>query len=148
MLGDFAKICYKVLMKIFTIATSRKDEVIDITERIEDEVRKSNIKNGVCSIFIMHTTCALTTAELDPGSDLDLLDGLRNLLPDMEFRHPHNPSHMPDHILSSVIGPNIAVHIQNGELMLGIWQRIVLIEFNGPKQRNITISFLEERLVN
>lgn len=92
-------------------------------------------------MFILHTTASLTTADLDPGTDLDLLDALKNLLPDIQYRHPHNPAHTPDHILSSLIGPSLTVPVESGKLCLGTWQRVVLIELDGPRERNIQITF-------
>ncbi len=100
-------------MKTITITTKKNDEIVDITETIEGHLREAPTDNGLCSIFVSHTTCALTTADLDPGTDLDLLDALRRLLPDISYRHPHDPSHTPDHILSSIIGPSVMVRTSN-----------------------------------
>lgn len=128
-------------MKTITIATKKNDQVVDITEVIESHLQESPYEDGLCSIFVSHTTCALTTADLDPGTDLDFIDALRRLLPDISYRHPHDPSHTPDHILSSIIGPSVAVPFRNRQLMLGTWQRIVLVELSGPRHRTLHISF-------
>ncbi|GAC1653518.1 MAG: hypothetical protein NVS4B12_25250 [Ktedonobacteraceae bacterium] len=61
----------------------------------------------------------------------------------ISYRHPHNPAHTPDHILSSIIGPSLAVPYANGKLLLGIWQRIVLVELDGPRQRTVHVSHAE-----
>ncbi|HEX4207254.1 MAG TPA: YjbQ family protein, partial [Ktedonobacteraceae bacterium] len=90
--------------------------------------------------FAAHTTCALTTADLDPGTDLDLLQALRKLLPQMSYRHPHNPEHAPDHLLSSLIGPSVTIPYVNHRLALGTWQRVILVELDGPRQRTVHIS--------
>ncbi len=84
-------------------------EIVDITDNVENALREMNTENGICTIFVAHTTCALTTADLDPGTDRDLLDALRRLLPSMSYRHPHDPSHAPDHLLSSIIGASLAI---------------------------------------
>ena len=125
------------------IKTSKKDEVVDITDRVQKVIDEEEIESGVCLIFVKHTTCALTTADLDPGTDKDLLDALRNLLPKLNYRHPHDPKHAPDHILSSIIGPSLTVPIVDGKLSLGTWQRVVLVELNGPKEREIEINLTE-----
>ena len=78
-------------MKTITITTKRNDEIVDITETIETLLRAEQTDDGLCSVFVSHTTCALTTADLDPGTDLDFLDALRRLLPDISYRHPHDP---------------------------------------------------------
>jgi secondary thiamine-phosphate synthase enzyme len=128
-------------MKTITIATKKNDQIVDITETIETHLRDAPAGDGLCSIFVSHTTCALTTADLDPGTDLDFLDALRHMLPDISYRHPHDPSHTPDHILSSIIGPSVAVPYRNRQLLLGTWQRIVLVELAGPRRRTLHISF-------
>jgi len=128
-------------MKTITIATKKKDHIVDITETVEEHLRDAKNGEGICAIFVAHTTCALTTADLDPGTDLDFLDALRRLLPQMRYRHPHDPSHTPDHIISSIIGPSLSVPYRNRQLLLGTWQRIVLVELDGPRQRTVHISF-------
>jgi secondary thiamine-phosphate synthase enzyme len=129
-------------MKTITITTKKKDEIVDITETIETHLRVALTDDGLCSVFVSHTTCALTTADLDPGTDLDFLDALRRLLPGISYRHPHDPSHTPDHILSSIIGPSVMVPYRNRQLLLGTWQRIVLVELSGPRRRTLHISFI------
>src|SRR2546429_9385729 len=124
-------------MKTFIVATKKNDQIVDITEVIETHLREVSREDGLCSIFVSHTTCALTTADLDPGTDLDFLNALRRLLPQISYRHPHDPSHTPDHILSSIIGPSLAIPYQNRQLLLGMWQRIVLVELDGPRQRTV-----------
>jgi len=128
-------------MKTFIVATKKNDQIVDITEVIETHLREVSREDGLCSIFVSHTPCALTTADLDPGTDLDFLDALRGLLPEISYRHPHDPSHTPDHILSSIIGPSVTVPYRNRQLLLGTWQRIVLVELSGPRRRTLHISF-------
>src|SRR6266568_1080880 len=127
-------------MKTITITTKKKDQVIDITETVETFLQSVEAENGICILFVSHTTCALTTADLDPGTDLDLLHALRRMLPQISYSHPHDPSHTPNHILSSLIGPSLAIPYRNRQLLLGTWQRIVLVELDGPRQRTVHIS--------
>jgi secondary thiamine-phosphate synthase enzyme len=98
--------------------------------------------SGVACASVLHTTAALTTADLDPGTDLDLLDALNTLITERKWRHPHNPAHAPDHLLASIIGPSVTVPARDGRLMLGAWQRVVLIELDGPRTRNLSIMLL------
>lgn len=93
----------------------------------------------ICNLFLTHTTAALTTADLDPGTDLDMLDAFEAIVPKLKYRHPHDPSHVSDHILSSVIGTSLTIPVKEGKLVLGTWQRVVLVEFDGPKQRELII---------
>ena len=127
-------------MKTVTITTKKKDEVVDITETVENLLEEMKAQSGICVVFVAHTTCALTTADLDPGTDLDFLNALRHMLPHISYRHPHDPSHTPDHILSSILGPSLAIPYQDGQLLLGIWQRVILVELDGPRQRTLHVS--------
>src|SRR5206468_10470524 len=121
-------------MKTITITTEKKDEVIDITEIVENLLQEMKAESGICVVFVAHTTCALTTADLDPGTDLDFLNALRRMLPHISYRHPHDPSHTPDHILSSIIGPSLALPYRNRQLLLRTWQRTVLVQLDGARQ--------------
>lgn len=124
-------------MYTFVVATKRKDQVVDITEQVAECVRQSDTAEGVCVAFVAHTTCALTTADLDPGTDLDLLEALRKLLPPMTYRHPHDPKHTPDHILATLLGASVSVPYSRRELLLGTWQRVILVELDGPRERTV-----------
>ena len=128
-------------MNTLTISTNKNKEVIDITETVESVVRgKKN--DSICILFIKHTTSALTTADLDPGTDLDMLDAFEAIVPKLHYRHPHNPAHVPDHIMASIIGASVAIPVSNGKLVLGTWQRVVLVELDGPREREIVISLV------
>lgn len=122
------------------VQTTGKKQIIDITDRVNEEVGKQNIQNGLVNLFLIHTTAALTTADLDSGTDQDYLDVFEKMLPKLDYRHPHDPSHMPDHVLSTLIGTSLTLPLENGKLVLGTWQRVVLIEFDGPRERQIVIS--------
>ena len=124
-----------------SIQTHAAKEIIDITDIVNG---KLNIKSGLCVLFVKHTTTCITTADLDPGTDLDMLDAFEAIMPKLHYRHPHNPAHVTDHILSSVIGPSVTVPIKDGELDLGIWQRVVLIELDGPRNRTLTLHIISE----
>ena len=115
-------------MEELQIATRKKREVVDITDRVADAVKETAGQDGLIHLFLLHTTVALTIADLDPGTDQDLLDALAELIPKLHYRHPHDPEHVPDDILSSLIGTSLTVPMAAGQLVLGTRQRIVLIE--------------------
>jgi secondary thiamine-phosphate synthase enzyme len=127
-------------MKTLNVRTRKKDEIVDLTDMVLDSIRDMQEENGMCMLFVAHTTCAITTADLDPGTDLDFLDALRRMQPQLNYRHPHDPEHAPDHILSSIIGPSLVIPYTNRRLLLGTWQRIVLVELDGPRQRTVHLS--------
>lgn len=120
------------------IPTHHKRQVIDITKQVAAQAPA----DGAMLVFVQHTTAAITTADLDPGTDLDLLDALADLLPKKQWRHPHDPAHAPDHLLASIIGPSVTVPVHNNQLVLGTWQRIILIEFDGPRERKVRLQSL------
>lgn len=129
----------------FTVKTKKRKEIIDITELVISQIPKDKQFTGICFLFVLHTTASVTTADLDPGTDLDTLEALDKIIPKLaSYRHPHNPSHVPDHINSSIIGPSLFVPVKNSDLILGSWQRIILIELDGPRERIIATSFIAE----
>ena len=126
-----------------TVATEQRKQVIDITDEVQAEVGRAGVRQGLCHLFNLHTTAALTTADLDPGTDLDMLDAFEAMIPRLNYRHPHNPDHVGDHIMSSLIGPGVMIPVEKGQLTLGTWQRIVVVELDGPRQRDVIVNFIK-----
>lgn len=131
-------------MHTLSIATKQKKEVVPITEKIDQLLADGSAMNGVCHVFVTHTTAAVTTADLDPGTDLDMLDAFDEIIPKLDYRHPHNPSHVPSHILSALIGTSVTVPFTERKLMLGTWQEVVLFEFEGPRERSVIVVCIPE----
>ena len=132
-------------MNRLSINTRKKREVLDITDLVEDQLTKNGSESGVCNLFVLHTTAALTTADLDPGTDLDMLDAFEAMVPKLRYRHPHNPAHVPDHILSALIGTSVSLPFDRKKLVLGTWQRVILIELDGPRNRELALSVIAEK---
>ena len=126
-----------------SVRTKGKKEIVDITENLNVLVSKENFKEGLCNLFILHTTCALTTMDLDPGTDIDFLEAIEKMFPKGSYRHPHDASHVGEHIMASIIGPSVSVPVSTGKLILGTWQRVVLVELSGPRERNIQVNFVK-----
>jgi secondary thiamine-phosphate synthase enzyme len=124
------------------IETRKNKQVIDITDRVNHLIAEHGFREGVCNVFVTHTTAAVSTADLDPGTDLDMLDAFTTMTPKLNYRHPHNPAHAPDHILATLVGPSVTVPVSAGRLVLGTWQRIVLFEFDGPRQRHLVVTLI------
>ena len=123
-----------------SVSTHRKRQILDITEQLEKHLPDAT---GIVCLNVLHTTAALTTADLDPGTDLDMLDAFEAMMPKLHYRHPHNPGHVPDHILSSLIGTALTLPVESGALVLGTWQRVILVELDGPRDRELTLHFLK-----
>lgn len=128
------------------IKTSEPEEICDLTDTINSEIIKNKFNEGLINIFTKHTTTALSVADLDPGTDRDLLDAFREMIPKLKYRHPHDPSHVSDHILSALIGTSLTLPVKNNCLELGMWQRVILAEFSGPRRRELILTFVKNAL--
>jgi secondary thiamine-phosphate synthase enzyme len=126
----------------FTIKTHAERQIVDITSPLAKHIKNQSITEAIAVIVVKHTTASITTADLDPGTDLDFLDFLSGITPVVNWRHPHNPTHAPAHLLSSLIGTSIVLSITKGSFSLGSWQRIVLVELDGPRERTLSFSLL------
>src|SRR5438270_9935868 len=133
-------------MQRMQVKTQKKREIVDITDDVEEVLTRSySGKSGICHLAVLHTTAALTTADLDPGTHLDMLDAFEHMVPKLHYRHPHNPAHVPHHILPALIGPSVALPVESGKILLGTWQRVVLVELDGPREREIVLSLTREQ---
>ena len=120
------------------VKTYHKREVVDITAKIE----RTTTGSGLLNVFFQHTTGALAISDLDPGTDNDLLTALARLTPEGDWEHSHDPAHYPDHLWSTIIGASINIPYNSGKLALGKWQRVILIELDGPKLRSLLLTCL------
>lgn len=128
-----------------TIATRRNKEVIDITHKVQAFASLAGTASGLCNVFVTHTTAALTTGEATEGTDEDLMEVLERMIPKIKFRHHHDPSHAPDHMISSIVGASVTIPISKGKLQLGTWQGVLLVESNGPRERKVIVTVLADR---
>ena len=123
----------------FTLQTSGRSQLIDITSRVREAVTAYGIREGLCTIFIPHTTAAVTINEnADPDVVRDFLYELDKIVPWQDgYRHAEGNS--AAHLKSSLIGVSEQVLIENGRLMLGTWQGIYFCEFDGPRTRRVLV---------
>lgn len=131
-------------MEEITVNTTKQKEVIDLSTTLNKLLSKIKAEIGILHVFVTHTTCALSCADLDPGTDQDLLDALEKMFPKGNYRHPHDPTHVGEHIMSSLLGADLSLPVKNGKLVLGSWQRPILIELSGPRTRHLTLTFSKE----
>ena len=115
--------------------------MIDITREVEGNLPKDG--DGVCVLFIQHTTCGLTVNEnADPDVQTDMLGFLKRLIPQHEPHFKHGEQNSDAHIKSSLVGSSVTVPYENGRLQLGRWQGIFLCEFDGPRERKILMKVI------
>src|SRR3989344_4980519 len=117
----------------FYLSTKKKQELIDITSRVNSIVRKSKISTGICNVFAAHATAAIIINEnYDPDICLDLIDSLNKLVPSGVWRHDKIDGNADSHIKSAMLGPSETIPIKSNGLDLGRWQAVQFCEFDGP----------------
>ncbi len=122
-----------------SIKTTKQTELIDITQEINNVVKKAEIKEGQCHIFVPHTTAAVTINEnADPSVKEDILKEINRIIP-FEDNYSHIEGNAAAHIKSSLVGVNKILLIKDGSLLLGTWQGIYFCEFDGPRTRKIYV---------
>lgn len=129
-------------MQILEIETTSHTEMIDITAEIAAAISKNNVKSGVCTIFIPHTTAGVTLNEnADPSVRKDFINVFEKLIPKYE-RYSHAEGNAPAHIKSSIFGSSLNIIIEDGKPVLGTWQGIFFCEFDGPRNRKIYLQIM------
>jgi len=132
-----------MLSRLLKVKTTETRQVVDLTDQVNREIAKNQIQEGLCLLFIQHTTAALTVGEVGEGTEEDLMDVLEKMIPKMRFRHAHDPAHAPAHMIASILGPSLTLPISGGKLALGTWQSVLLVELDGPRERTIHIQLLK-----
>jgi secondary thiamine-phosphate synthase enzyme len=129
-----------------SLRTSAKDDVIEMTGKVQDIVSKSGIENGLVCIFVAGSTAAVTTVEFEPGLVKDLHEAMDRLYPkgiDYDHHKRWGDGNGHSHVRASLVGPSLTVPIVDGRLLLGTWQQIVLLEFdNKPRSREVAVQIV------
>jgi secondary thiamine-phosphate synthase enzyme len=130
-------------MKALDIRTNAREEIFDLTPMIAAAVAASGVENGLCTVFVPHTTAGVTINEnADPDVREDLLAALRRAVPDgLPYRHGEGNS--PAHIKASLVGSSVTVIVEGGGLRLGTWQGIQFCEFDGRRDRKVWVSIIK-----
>lgn len=133
------------MLEKFRISTNKKNEIIDITEKISQIIKSSGIDKGMCIIYAPHATAGILVNENnDPSVCTDILNQLEKIAPEKaSYEHDRVDKNAPAHIKASIIGPSEVVIVEDGKLSLGTWQGIALAEFDGPKTRTVLIKIIK-----
>lgn len=122
------------------VSTRERCELVDITKRVEDIVRKAGVSEGVCHVFVPHTTAAIIINEnADPSVCADILSSLERLVP-AHALYTHSEGNSDAHVKAAVIGSSRAVFVRGGRLALGRWQGLFFCEFDGPREREVWVE--------
>lgn len=128
-------------MREFFVKTTQQSQVIDITPRVREIVTQGGLDEGLCSVFVPHATAAVTINEnADPNIGEDLQEALGKLIPEGIWRHDRIDNNVAAHIKAAILGPSETVPVKHGKLGLGTWQSIMLVEFDGPRERRVIVQ--------
>jgi len=132
------------VMKTLTVKTSLREEFIDITDEVENVVKNSGVKNGICYLYVPHTTAGITINE---GADIsvkkDIITALKKIAP-YGAEYLHMEGNADSHIKTTLVGSSVSVFIEEEKLILGQWQSIFFCEFDGPRARKIYLKIIKE----
>ena len=128
------------MLKTVTVKTSAQTEMVDVTSQVQSELTKSGIKDGRLTLYVPHTTAAITINEgADPAVKADILMVLNQIVP-WEANYQHMEGNSPAHVKASLIGSAETVIVSGGRLVLGTWQRVFFCEFDGPRNRKLHLQ--------
>jgi len=128
-------------MADITLHTRKIQEMVDITQQVADEVRRTGVKDGLCLVFVPHATAAVVINEnADPNVCQDILDAMGRLVPEGAWRHDRIDNNAAAHIKATILGPSETVQVRGGALRLGTWQSLMLVEFDGPRDRTVIVE--------
>jgi len=131
------------MMKELRVKTSIRVELLDITHLVEKAISEAKIKSGLCTVYVPHTTAAVTINEnADPSVRRDIITELNKVIP-FDDNYSHLEGNAAAHIKSSIIGSSETLLIDGGSLVLGTWQGIFFCEFDGPRTRKVIVKLIE-----
>jgi secondary thiamine-phosphate synthase enzyme len=124
----------------FQVTSRRRAELVDITERVAEAVERSGVAEGLCHVFVPHTTAGVTINEgADPDVAADIVSHLTELVP-KEAAFEHAEGNSDSHIKAVLVGSSCSAPVRGGKLGLGTWQAIFLCEWDGPRTRNVEVA--------
>ena len=122
----------------FHVKTSEREQILLVTAEVDRALSKLTREDGICTIVVPHTTCAISVNEnADPDVPADLTRALRAMIPNVKFRHGEGNSDA--HLLSMMIGCSLSWPYRKGQLVLGRWQGVYFVELDGPRERSVTV---------
>jgi secondary thiamine-phosphate synthase enzyme len=128
----------------FTLSTTNRNQLIDITDKVSDYVRRSGIQGGICVVYTPHTTAAITINEnADPSVKSDIIRKLAEIFPKQD-NYDHSEGNSDAHLKSSVVGCSQTMLVDSGALLLGTWQGIYFCEFDGPRSRQYFVKVVSD----
>ncbi len=132
------------MSETFEVATEAGKECVDLTDRVRAVVKRAGVDAGLCHVMVLHSTAAVVVNEFDdPNIGRDLLTALDRAVPDHAgWLHDRIDDNAHAHIKAALLGPTELVPVKDGDLVLGTWQRILLVELDGPRSRKVSVTML------
>jgi len=122
------------------VQTKTREELVDITSKVQAEVERLGLKDGFCLVYVPHTTAGVTINEgADPSVKADLVMALSKIVSD-SWPYRHGEGNSPAHVKSSLVGPSVLIPVEGKRLTLGTWQAVFFCEFDGPRRRKVGVS--------
>ena len=125
------------------VRSREREELVEFTDEVRRVLRESGARDGVCTLYVRHTTAGLTVNEnADPDVPRDMLHALRTLIPQHGMGFRHSEENSDAHIKATLVGPSVTVPFADGQLLLGRWQGIFLCEFDGGREREVIMTII------
>jgi len=122
----------------FRVRTAAREQILIITREVDEALSSMTTGDGICTIVLPHTTCAISVNEnADPDVPADLTKALRAMIPNVRFQHGEGNSDA--HLLSMMIGASLTWPYRNGKLVMGTWQGVYFVELDGPRERKVVV---------
>jgi secondary thiamine-phosphate synthase enzyme len=132
------------MMTTLNVRTQARNEIVDITAQVRRAVREAGATEGLCVVFVPHTTAGVTINEnADPDVKRDMVAKLSAMVPEEENYYRHGEGNSDAHVKTALVGPSITIIVEGGELVLGTWQGIYFCEFDGPRQRECHVKVVK-----
>ena len=132
------------MTEILRVRTTKHTSVVNITPQVRDIVKKSGVKEGLCLVYVPHTTaCVFVNEGADPDVVRDIVYMLEKLIPWNDRAYAHSEGNSAAHIRSAIIGNSRIIPVVDGDLTLGTWESIFLAEFDGPRERKVIVKVLK-----
>jgi secondary thiamine-phosphate synthase enzyme len=139
----------KVVTRNFEIKSDGENQVIDVTEEVKKAISAAEVSDGVATVFVVGSTAAITTMEYEPGLVTDFPEMLERVAPKSGIEYEHqrrwHDGNGHSHVRASLVGPSLSIPLVDGELVLGEWQQVVLVEFDTrPRSRKVVVQIMGE----
>jgi secondary thiamine-phosphate synthase enzyme len=132
--------------EVFSVETQAAKQHVDVTDAVRGVVERSGVREGLCHVMVLHSTAAIVVNETDdPNIGTDIASALDRAVPDHAgWLHDRIDDNAHSHIKATLLGPSETLPVSDGALVLGTWQRVILMEFDGPRKRRVSVTLLRD----